>query len=826
MAKVKTNRQPAKANEYPMDQESAKPVEQEVVEQHPLLDEEQELAKKQAEEWKKEIAQKLALIEEEKEQIKQEKLQLADQRSQLAKKEREISEREVNAEREFFLQNEESLDSFNKRKESLNQEILKKEQELEQKIMDKEKELSKLNDKYSQIGLNKQLEVDKQVEKYRQNKLKQIEAEYNEQRAELLKQVDLYKKSVEERLKLREDELLAREKELAKKEKEIQKIHDKLEKQIEELNDQKLVLIMKEKELDFQQRMLDQDEQIFHKRVEEKVQDKVKETAQRLVDKTESEQFLIKKLSLLERQISEYEKVDLQSGNRSKQDLLTQIEQQKEEILRLKKELRDRPDQDVYIELEEKSKRYQSLVDQNKELMTTNSALEQQQHTWLMSVGELEFQKEQKELEMKRREAIMAQVAEYKKEVERLKSIVEKPQERDKRVEVIENPRFTRIEETFEDIDEISWLEQIIEKARDSGLKFNRRLLYSFHTSLKTAEWSPLTVLAGVSGTGKSELPRNYSRFGGLYYLSLPVQPDWDSPQSLFGYFNSIDNRFNATPLLRAMVQFQQQDPGHPLEDNLSDRLFLVLLDEMNLAHVELYFSDLLSKLEERRGLKEAVNIEIDLGADMDKYAVELSRNILWVGTMNEDETTKSLSDKVIDRGNLLSFPRPTTFERRKELTLVDRSPDLNKKIWDQWLDSRVDFDQELDKYKIKLEEINEYLEFVGRAIGHRVWQAIESYISNHPLVTFVKNNESEGKEELDKMIGLAFEEALVHKVMPKLRGIERSGKSKSRCLEPIQKVIDEIAPGLSEDFKIAMDSDTGEFVWKSAKYLENYVGE
>src|SRR5699024_622559 len=99
--------------------------------------------------------------------------------------------------------------------------------------------------------------------------------------------------------------------------------------------------------------------------------------------------------------------------------------------------------------------------------------------------------------------------------------------------------------------------------------------------------------------------------------------------------------------------------------------MFIVLLDEMNLAHVELYFSDMLSKLERRRNSDDEINVEIDLGAGMPKYLLELTDSILWVGTMNEDETTKSLSDKVLDRGNLLSFPRPKEFISRSKVNHV-----------------------------------------------------------------------------------------------------------------------------------------------------------
>ena len=65
------------------------------------------------------------------------------------------------------------------------------------------------------------------------------------------------------------------------------------------------------------------------------------------------------------------------------------------------------------------------------------------------------------------------------------------------------------------------------------GIRFQRRILYAFHTALKINDWSIITVLAGVSGTGKSELPKLYSFFGGLNFISVAVQPNWDSQESM-----------------------------------------------------------------------------------------------------------------------------------------------------------------------------------------------------------------------------------------------------------------------------------------------------
>ena len=143
----------------------------------------------------------------------------------------------------------------------------------------------------------------------------------------------------------------------------------------------------------------------------------------------------------------------------------------------------------------------------------------------------------------------------------------------------------------------------------------------------------------------------------------------------------------------------------------------------------------------------------------------------------------------------------------------------LKRKTWDKWLCHKSDLSkEEIGKYKEAVEAISHCLEQAGRALGHRVWQAIESYMANYPGV----RDSTADKEARDKALRLAFEDALVHKVMPKLRGIETSGESQSKCLDPILEVLEESDLGLNltEDFELARSVGYA-FAWRSAKYLE-----
>src|SRR5699024_11026283 len=145
-----------------------------------------------------------------------------------------------------------------------------------------------------------------------------------------------------------------------------------------------------------------------------------------------------------------------------------------------------------------------------------------------------------------------------------------------------------------------------------------------------------------------------------------------------------------------------------------------VLLDEMNLVYVEHYFAEILSKLEERRGKtkKDLPKVKVNLGAGVAPYEVPLVRDVLWTGTMNQHETTKSLYDKVIDRNMVINFPRP---KHRAERTKMEKLKKTEKKLlydtWRSWItvDLESDFSEEeraiFKDYKRIIETINDHLE-------------------------------------------------------------------------------------------------------------------
>lgn len=726
--------------------------------------------------------------------------------SELMERERGIIEREINAENEFATQNRKALDTLRKRKEALDAEIFA----LEQKKIEKENTL------------------EQQIEGLRKNKLEALKKEIADlsEKRRVVAQTEA-------------DQIVANAKAVAAIErKNIQDEMTALKNLSAQLNEQKLEQKKKEKQLADEEQILKFDKEDLRSEkadIPNQIDARVKKEAGAIQTKlTQAEKERERYRRRLEedgKALEKYREQEREANGMTMAELLEMLAFKEADIKRLTEQLNARPDEVLHAEYKVKAQKYDELNIKYNQLLEEHSDLERQQAQWMLTTSQLETEREKCLIAEKRREALQASIEKYDQEVKRFRSLYEQPKELAGRLESIETPYFARREMAALSMTETEWLDKICANCEKAGIKFNQRLLYSFHTALKTADWSPITVLAGVSGTGKSLLPEYYCRFGGIYFMSMAVQPDWDSPQSLFGYFNSVDNRFNATTLIRAMVQFSHDAEHVAKKSNLSDSMFIVLLDEMNLAHVELYFSDMLSKLERRRNSDDKIEVEIDLGAGMRKYSLELNDNILWVGTMNEDETTKSLSDKVLDRGNLLSFPRPKEFISRTKASSVEAASMLPKHVWQSWIDANVigekQFIKRIDKYKKGLEAVNEAMEFAGRALGHRVWQSIENYMANHPKVIAAIKAQTFDAGVCDLAMQKAFEEALVHKVMPKLRGIETDGETKTKCIDKIENVLfgpngkNGLAPGLQADFEHARKNAYETFIWSSAKYLE-----
>ena len=206
------------------------------------------------------------------------------------------------------------------------------------------------------------------------------------------------------------------------------------------------------------------------------------------------------------------------------------------------------------------------------------------------------------------------------------------------------------LEEFAEDLrSRIALSPTMLDKNTQKRLYYSKRDIRAFLAGLAMSQ---LHILQGISGTGKTSLPVAFARATGGDYKLVEVQAGWRDRQDLIGYFNAFEGKFYESDFLQAL--YEAQCPSN------RERIYIIILDEMNLSRPEQYFADFLSKLEQD-------SPTIGLTTDLDKPSPQLFQNqnrlaippnVWFVGTANQDETTLEFADKTYDRSHIMELQR------------------------------------------------------------------------------------------------------------------------------------------------------------------------
>lgn len=321
-----------------------------------------------------------------------------------------------------------------------------------------------------------------------------------------------------------------------------------------------------------------------------------------------------------------------------------------------------------------------------------------------------------------------------------------------------------------------------------SGLRFpaGSNLVRSFMSSLLA---KPFAILTGLAGSGKTQLAMRLGEWFGTdehgrhRHVVVPVRPDWTGPESIFGYEDALRRSTSGAPVWFVPEAFEfvlraANDPEHP---------YLLILDEMNLAHVERYFSDFLSGVESRRPVLPDLVFDGPsrqwVLRDVEAERLPLPRNLFVVGTVNVDETTYMFSPKVLDRAFTFEF-RVTSDELDAELKRPIAAPageDHRVRAFAS-LAQRDDFQREQphparDEIVSTLQAAHDILARANQEFGHRTLYEILRFCA-----FFAATGETDVHTALDL--------AIMQKVLPKVHGSRRR-------VEPILTDLAALAQGV-----------------------------
>jgi 5-methylcytosine-specific restriction protein B len=302
---------------------------------------------------------------------------------------------------------------------------------------------------------------------------------------------------------------------------------------------------------------------------------------------------------------------------------------------------------------------------------------------------------------------------------------------------------------------------------RASGVQFGDQhdgLVSAFISSLVT---KPLVILTGLSGSGKTQIAIRFGEWLGKDRLHVAaVRPDWTGAEALFGYEDALKRELDGRPAwaVPAPLKFilkAAADSQHP---------YLLLLDEMNLAHVERYFADVLSGMESgqpcipnlHKGADGCWRLRVD-----SEPRVPFPRNLWIVGTVNIDETTYMFSPKVLDRANTFEFrvhSSDLSIEAIKPQPCEPGDQELVRGLLtiardDSWHRGRTNVVAvELMR---RLRQLHEVLSRYNLEFGHRVF---------YEAMRFAALAEEAGIEGL----GSIMDRIVMQKVLPRLHGSRR----------------------------------------------------
>lgn len=247
-------------------------------------------------------------------------------------------------------------------------------------------------------------------------------------------------------------------------------------------------------------------------------------------------------------------------------------------------------------------------------------------------------------------------------------------------------------------------------------LYYNPPLLRAFFGALACGK---LIILQGISGTGKTSLAYAWGKFVKKDSCVASVEPSWRDKTEMLGYFNEFTKKFNETYVLAELY-----------EAGFDDNVHTIILDEMNLARVEYYFAELLSILEMPSRDEWVIEIVSSSWPDDPKRIIggnlKLPGNMWYIGTINNDDSTFMVTDKVYDRAMPLDINEKVEPFICREQEALDINASYLESLFKTALEQHPVSDENLKKVR---EMDNYVIESFRVAFGNRIMKQLNTFV-------------------------------------------------------------------------------------------------
>lgn len=310
--------------------------------------------------------------------------------------------------------------------------------------------------------------------------------------------------------------------------------------------------------------------------------------------------------------------------------------------------------------------------------------------------------------------------------------------------------------------------------------------IQNFYLSLRT---KPFVIISGISGTGKTKIVQLFAESIGAteenkQFKLIPVRPDWSDSSELLGY-TDIKGNFIKGPLTE-MIEHAHNNLNIP---------HFILLDEMNLARVEYYFSDVLSVMESRK--REGDVITSSTLITINGEPLTLPGNLYIIGTVNMDETTHPFSKKVLDRANTLEFNEINLMNfdsmiSEGEAESICVSNDVLESTYIHLIDVFSEHEELIREVSQKLAVINKHLEFIHAQVGYRVRDEICFYL--------VHNEEAGMLLTRDEAMDFCIMQKILprisgsgHYVQTAIEGLKNELKDYGKCSDKLNEMLERL---------------------------------